>query len=1725
MLTCHARRLSRTMMHTATAMSGERSVGSDRFRAAPRSPQRRPTPLVLAPRDSFFFAGGPVPAQSSAPLLAPPPSLFATAPLAVNATPLPAAAVLCRSPLFDNDAPPLRPAPLGALNAAAARLLEGARLASPAMAVRRPAIAASPHNASAAATRRASLADAQQTPSRGGRSAHPPRLFTAERAALWAEREKERAAVAAELQTTEELAAAAELRSRAVSPKLLATPSSSVHIVNQRALEEDDDTDEMIELISTENGFARSGGVYSQSCLPCTCLFDFSSRAFNEVSLSAGSGVLVTDWSSNDWWCGVPQDGRDRGRLGWFPSSYVAPDNPGALSLPAAPPPEPVASMEFQAHPLEYEEVPPTTAPAMLARAEKSGAALGLSELALPASADAGAVARRHSSRGAPTLQTSARAMSRERMRAAQVASANYSLRFSQFSLGSPTKNDARFPSLLPKAASPPSPAGRSIQRPQRSAERHAERAERPSRVSVRNQYFSDSEDEDAEYAATRDRRRRSSSSSSEESSVAALAHALSSVFNITDSGPERSSRLRMPPFSKQTQVYTFDSTSDEESVVGGGCRPTADKTDKDAPNDFPSSEFDHEGLDGVCTPNLEDVVITPPHDHIDDGVATPPYENDGIATPPHENDGIATPPHENDGIATPPHEIEGIATPPHEIDGIATPPHENDGGIATPPHENDGIATPPHENNGVSPLMMAPPTARGLIATTTRLVSHRHHTVDDGTATPPHDDDGITTPPHEVAGIITPPHEHDSIATPPHEHDDIATPPHELDGVVTSPHEHDGNATPPREHVVIATPPSLNEVRPPSPLINDVIEMLRTRYGGIATPPHDGVATPPHEGVSPDNMTAAQRFAAMVDGDNSVRALTAPPSARLGVGGAFVSIADTTASEGVRRKTVSLSSAELWQYCARRVGAMAFALGLCRSAGRRRRAVRVFGGSLALAFSRSVLASRRALRVAIVGLLVRSAKAIAARRAWAPVFMHAFALAMRRARLTDRIAPKALSLGHSLGGIRVRRNERLAKLKASALAVRAVAAFQGGARTKGLHWEVLSGEAVEGTIWERGEGTAPELSSSLLGGLLEKFTEGPKTTKASAALGESSASAAPPKPARAGPRAVLEPDVSRNLAISVASVIGKYDVDQVIDAIRALDVERVGGREKVALLAASPILFDSEKMAPLKSYAGADSRAALVPHERFAAALFFELPGARLRLAAMDLTASLPEIRSAALARCSLLSAASKELCTSRRFATLLLDVILPLGNRLNANKGPALGFKISSLSKLVQTRSSSGESFLQFIIEGLATREPDLLRVVDDFANLQRANSGAAISRELVASDLSRLVVGVKQANALVALTTKAGETSTARATDFAAAVSDAANQVAAAEKEANKAYSAAARWLGEDPKTVSPETLFGFVQSFFAALTRDIKARHDRIAREATSKRTTPSPSATAPPARRAILSRRVTSAMGGEAASSVTSRPSISPGALPGAKSPPSTAQKRIEDAVKANLASTLNADVSSIATTSARARPDTSNAAHARVTVLGELRASSPRLLSDELMKAQSPRSPPRADASQVVLQRLSKRALVMSAPASSTSPPLARSSTTTISNTRSSEGGPATSPVFPPAARPASKSSPNRGFAGGSGGNGASSGRKSVRMDPNTFARDAVSAAIEESMRKRQSARFQSFAELEAVSGRALPDEDAAVSEIMPPSPLKSPLTGGLWSLFGYRKK
>lgn len=106
----------------------------------------------------------------------------------------------------------------------------------------------------------------------------------------------------------------------------------------------------------------------------------------------------------------------------------------------------------------------------------------------------------------------------------------------------------------------------------------------------------------------------------------------------------------------------------------------------------------------------------------------------------------------------------------------------------------------------------------------------------------------------------------------------------------------------------------------------------------------------------------------------------------------------------------------------------------------------------------------------------------------------------------------------------------------------------------------------------------------------------------------------------------------------------------------------------------------------------------------------------------------------------------ASREVARSRRLRKLL-EIVLALGNYMNRGaRGNASGFRLSSLNRLSDTKSSSakGTTLLHYLVQIIEAKYKDLLKMDED---LPHVRVGAKVSMGEMDKDISMLRNGLAE------------------------------------------------------------------------------------------------------------------------------------------------------------------------------------------------------------------------------------------------------------------------------------------------------------------------------------------------------------------------------------------
>ncbi|KAL1489955.1 hypothetical protein ABEB36_013878 [Hypothenemus hampei] len=190
----------------------------------------------------------------------------------------------------------------------------------------------------------------------------------------------------------------------------------------------------------------------------------------------------------------------------------------------------------------------------------------------------------------------------------------------------------------------------------------------------------------------------------------------------------------------------------------------------------------------------------------------------------------------------------------------------------------------------------------------------------------------------------------------------------------------------------------------------------------------------------------------------------------------------------------------------------------------------------------------------------------------------------------------------------------------------------------------------------------------------------------------------------------------------------------------------------------------------------------------------------------------------------------ASREVSRSRRLRRLL-EIVLALGNYMNRGaRGNASGFRLASLNRLADTKSSSakGTTLLHYLVQILEKKFKDVLRLDEDLPHVRIA---AKVSLGELSKDMAQLRAGLKD----VAREIEFHRTQSPLANDkfvpvmreFQATATCRLAEVEDQYQDMKTRFERAVRLFGEDSTNAQPDDFFGMFDTFLTAF---LEARQD-------------------------------------------------------------------------------------------------------------------------------------------------------------------------------------------------------------------------------------------------------------------------------------------------------
>ncbi|XP_062862920.1 disheveled-associated activator of morphogenesis 1 isoform X2 [Trichomycterus rosablanca] len=197
----------------------------------------------------------------------------------------------------------------------------------------------------------------------------------------------------------------------------------------------------------------------------------------------------------------------------------------------------------------------------------------------------------------------------------------------------------------------------------------------------------------------------------------------------------------------------------------------------------------------------------------------------------------------------------------------------------------------------------------------------------------------------------------------------------------------------------------------------------------------------------------------------------------------------------------------------------------------------------------------------------------------------------------------------------------------------------------------------------------------------------------------------------------------------------------------------------------------------------------------------------------------------------------ASTEVQQSRNLDQLL-EVVLALGNFMNRGpRGNAYGFRLSSLNKLVDTRSSADKNvtLLHYLITLLEQKFPQVALFHQELQNVPEA---AKVNMTELEKDVNHLRNGLRSVEAELEYQKtrppESGDKFVSVVSQFITVAGFTFSEVEDSLQEAKETFQRAVRNFGEEPNTAQTDDFFGIIDQFlqaFAEAKQDNENMHKR------------------------------------------------------------------------------------------------------------------------------------------------------------------------------------------------------------------------------------------------------------------------------------------------------
>lgn len=300
--------------------------------------------------------------------------------------------------------------------------------------------------------------------------------------------------------------------------------------------------------------------------------------------------------------------------------------------------------------------------------------------------------------------------------------------------------------------------------------------------------------------------------------------------------------------------------------------------------------------------------------------------------------------------------------------------------------------------------------------------------------------------------------------------------------------------------------------------------------------------------------------------------------------------------------------------------------------------------------------------------------------------------------------------------------------------------------------------------------------------------------------------------------KSVLDPNTKKRVEI-LTKLVKNLSPEELAAKIASFDQDVC---TQLFLSELKPILPTPEQVGKLNTYRGAppEQLAELHPADRLMVQLI-EIDRLRPRVEGMLYRTAFEECWTMLDEGARRLSEAGQALLNAKHFKELL-SLILLIGNYMNGTgvKGGAFGFRVSSINKLVDTKSVNNTTLLHFLERTVSKHFPDMEEFLEE---LSRPAEAYRDNLQDVRKDLGNLREGLKKIRQELADHFANVEPSNQYGTKMWAFLKKATSRLEDLVDDVNAAestYSEVAQFFGEDEKNMTSSEFYGIFKTFITS-----------------------------------------------------------------------------------------------------------------------------------------------------------------------------------------------------------------------------------------------------------------------------------------------------------------